>query len=91
MLDYLGQIIFSSWQMIVASAAALTAGLTLAGLLSVFFNEKTLKKFLGKGKFRDVFYATMIGIPLPLCSCSVLPVAQMLRKSGVRTGATVSF
>ena len=91
MLDYLGQIIFSSWQMIVASAAALTAGLTLAGLLSVFFNEKTLKKFLGKGKFRDVFYATMIGIPLPLCSCSVLPVAQMLRKSGVRKGATVSF
>lgn len=91
MLDYLGQIILSSWQMIIASAAALTAGLALAGLLSVFFNEKTLKKFLGKGKFRDVFYATMIGIPLPLCSCSVLPVAQMLRKSGVRKGATVSF
>ena len=65
--------------MIVASAAALTAGLTLAGLLSVFFNEKTLKKFLGKGKFSDVFYATMIGMPLQLCSCSVLPVATMLR------------
>lgn len=91
MLDYLGQMILSSWQMIIASAAALTAGLTLAGLLSVFFNEKTLKKYLGKGKFRDVFYATMIGIPLPLCSCSVLPVAQLLRKSGVRKGATVSF
>ncbi len=91
MFDYLGQIILSSWQMIIASAAALTAGLALAGLLSVFFNEKTLKKFLGKGRFRDVFYATMIGIPLPLCSCSVLPVAQMLRKSGVRKGATVSF
>ena len=91
MFDYLGQFVLSAWQMIIASAAALTAGLALAGLLSVFFNEKTLKKFLGRGKFRDVFYATMIGIPLPLCSCSVLPVAQMLRKSGVRKGATVSF
>ena len=91
MLDSLGQIILSSWQMIIASAAALTLGLTLAGMLSVFFNEKTLKKYLGKGKFRDVFHATIIGIPLPLCSCSVLPIAQLLRKSGVRKGATVSF
>ncbi|HMB01318.1 MAG TPA: permease, partial [Spirochaetota bacterium] len=48
-------------------------------------------KHLGKSSFGSVIKATLFGIPLPLCSCGVVPVATSLRKSGASKGASVSF
>ena len=44
-----------------------------------------------RGKFKSVFKAAFLGIPLPLCSCGVLPAAVSLRKQGANTGATTAF
>ncbi len=66
-------------------------GFTLAGLIRVFFRSSTIHKYLGKEKYKAIFRSSLFGIPLPLCSCSVLPTAISLRKSGANKGATTSF
>lgn len=79
------------WEMMLSSSFLLIIGIFFAGLISVFFNSDKIKKYLKGGGVSQVFKAALFGIPLPLCSCSVLPVAHQLRKSGVKKGGTVSF
>jgi HflK protein len=66
-------------------------GFTLAGLIRVFFRSSTIHTYLGKEKYKAIFRSSLFGIPLPLCSCSVLPTAISLRKSGANKGAATSF
>lgn len=73
------------------SAFLLLIGLLLAGVIHLFLNEKLLKRLLVGTKNMVVLKAAVLGIPLPLCSCSVLPMAHQLRKNGLNKGATASF
>jgi hypothetical protein len=54
-------------------------------------NERNIARFLRRDGLTGVFRAALFGIPLPLCSCSVLPVATQLHRSGVGRGGVVSF
>jgi len=63
----------------------------VAGLLSVFVNAQRVEQHLGGGGFWQVFKAALFGVPLPLCSCGVIPVSMSLHKHGASKGATVSF
>ena len=66
-------------------------GFLIAGLLHVFVNEATLTRHLSGRGWRPVIKAAAIGIPLPLCSCGVLPTAVSLRRQGASKAATTSF
>lgn len=79
------------WAMLVDSAFLFLIGIALAGLVRVALNEKTINRLLGGGKASAVFKAALFGVPLPLCSCSVLPVAYQLRQSGLSKGGTAAF
>lgn len=68
----------------------LLLGLLIAGLMKSWVPSKILSKHLGKGKLAIV-KAALIGAPLPLCSCGVIPVATELRRSGASAEATASF
>ncbi len=68
----------------------LLLGLLIAGLMKAWVPSKILSKHLGKGK-SAVVKAALIGAPLPLCSCGVIPVATELRRSGASASATASF
>jgi HflK protein len=74
-----------------ASAPYLLFGFLLAGFIKVLVPEELVGKHLGANRFRSVGLAALVGIPLPLCSCSVLPTAASLRKSGASKGATTAF
>lgn len=69
----------------------LLLGFLFAGILHEFIPQEIYRKNLSKGNFHSVLLATLFGIPLPLCSCGVLPTAMSLRREGVSKGATVSF
>ena len=73
------------------SAFLLLVGLFLAGILHLALNERIVSRFLKRGGRSDIFRAALLGIPLPLCSCSVLPVAREFHKSGVSKEAVTSF
>ncbi|MCH5219381.1 MAG: SO_0444 family Cu/Zn efflux transporter [Muribaculaceae bacterium] len=66
-------------------------GFFIAGLLHVFVNEATLTRHLSGNGLKPVIKAAAIGIPLPLCSCGVLPTAVSLRRQGASKAATTSF
>jgi uncharacterized protein len=69
----------------------LLLGLFMAGIIHVFLNVDKVKKFINHGTIGDIFKAALFGIPLPLCSCAVIPSAVTLRKAGVKNGPTSSF
>jgi uncharacterized protein len=84
-------IIYEAWRMLLESSVYILFGLGVSGLLRVFLNPAGVAKHLGRDRFRSVFKAGLLGIPLPLCSCGVLPAAVSLKKQGANTGATTAF
>lgn len=78
-------------QMIVEMAPYLLLGFLFAGILHVFVPARFYSHYLADGSWRSVVYATLMGIPLPLCSCGVLPTALSLHKEGASKGATAAF
>lgn len=68
----------------------LLLGLLIAGLMKAWVPSKILSKHLGHGKLA-IIKAALIGAPLPLCSCGVIPVATELRRSGASNSATSAF
>ncbi len=66
-------------------------GFLFAGFLHIFLSPKTIARHLGKNNFLSVIKAALLGVPLPLCSCGVIPAAMSLRKEGASRGAVLSF
>ncbi len=79
------------WSIWVEAAPWLFLGLVVAGLLKAWFPTQLLQRWLSGRGLLPIFRAAVIGTPLPLCSCSVLPAAIQLRRSGASKGSTVSF
>jgi len=69
----------------------LLLGFFIAGLMHAFVPGNLFHKYLAKNDFRSVLNAAILGIPLPLCSCGVIPTAMSLRKEGASKGSAVSF
>jgi uncharacterized membrane protein YraQ (UPF0718 family) len=79
------------WNLMLASAPWLILGFTIAGIIKILIPQDFLTKHLGGKGFGTTVKASLIGAPLPLCSCGVVPVALSLRKSGASKNSTVSF
>lgn len=73
------------------SAVFIMFGFVIAGLLDAFVPADIVHRLLSGSRRRSVLLATLIGVPLPLCSCSVLPAALTLRRNGAGKGATLAF
>ncbi len=69
----------------------LMLGFLFAGILKVVFPQKFIDKYLGQKNGKSVLYAALLGIPLPLCSCGVIPTGISFYKSGASKGSSVSF
>ena len=69
----------------------LLLGFLLAGIMHAFIPDGWYTKYLSGNTMRSVINAAIFGIPLPLCSCGVIPTAMSLRREGASKGAVVSF
>ncbi|HEX9698852.1 MAG TPA: SO_0444 family Cu/Zn efflux transporter [Acidobacteriota bacterium] len=89
----MGNVSFFStlWNIVAEAAPFLLLGFVAAGLFRALIPERQVFRLLGQDGFRPVLLASLIGVPLPLCSCSVIPAATALRQSGASRGATTSF
>jgi uncharacterized protein len=72
-------------------APYLFIGLTFAGLMHVLLKGDFILKQLGKANIWSIIKAAVFGVPLPLCSCGVVPTAMHLKRNGASNGATISF
>ncbi len=91
MLEHITGIAGEFWLVLTEMAPYLLFGFFFAGVLSVFISPDFIERHLGKRGLMSIFKASAFGVPLPLCSCGVLPVAASLRKNGASKGATASF
>ena len=66
-------------------------GLTVAGILHVFMKKEFIARHLQRDSFISVIKGALFGVPMPLCSCGVVPATLSLRKSGASEGASVAF
>ncbi len=69
----------------------LLLGFFLAGIMHVFVPSSLFRKHMSKPNFKSVLLSTLLGIPIPLCSCGVIPTAMSLRKEGASHGAVIAF
>jgi uncharacterized membrane protein YraQ (UPF0718 family)/copper chaperone CopZ len=72
-------------------APYLLLGFVFAGLLHLLFPKKKVRKYMGKNNFRSILNAALLGVPLPLCSCGVIPTGISFYKHGASKASTVSF
>lgn len=79
------------WRLSLEMAPWLLLGVVFAGLLKVYFPQKHIDKYLGKSDFNSAINASLLGIPMPLCSCGVIPTGISFYKNGASKGATNSF
>ena len=91
MNDFVHTFLASSWEILWSAAPYIVLGLLLGGLIKTGLNANTIKRHLGGTGFKPILKAALLGVPLPLCSCSVLPVGAALRKEGASRGATAAF
>jgi len=69
----------------------LLLGFLIAGVLKVFVPKELFIGQISNPAFHSVLWAALAGVPLPLCSCGVIPTAMSLRREGASKGATVAF
>ena len=86
-MQYLNELLFILNEM----SPYLLLGFLVAGLLHVYVPKQAFSKYLSTKGFKSVFLSAFFGVPLPLCSCGVIPTAMSLKKEGATDGATVSF
>jgi len=84
-------ILLESWNILCLSAPYMLFGFFVAGLLKAFIPDDFIARHLGKENRSSIVKAALFGVPIPLCSCGVLPAAAGIRKQGASKGATTAF
>jgi len=79
------------WKILLESSPYMLFGFFAAGLLRAVLPEEAVARHLGESSTAAVLKASLFGIPLPLCSCGVIPAAVGLRKQGASKGASAAF
>ena len=79
------------WSLCIETAPYLLLGMFFSGLIYIFIDSKFILKHIGSKSLSSILKSTLMGIPIPLCSCGVIPVASTIRNSGASKGSTVSF
>ncbi|MFC1570265.1 SO_0444 family Cu/Zn efflux transporter [Candidatus Omnitrophota bacterium] len=90
-MDIITGILTQTYFLLNKMAPYLIFGFLFAGVLHIFVKTATISRHLGGNNFVSVIKAALFGIPLPLCSCSVIPAAMSLKKEGASKGAVLSF
>ncbi|RKX41146.1 MAG: permease [Verrucomicrobia bacterium] len=79
------------WLVTVAMAPYLLFGFLMAGILSELISKNFVRRHLGGRSWVQSLKAALVGVPMPICSCGVIPLAASLREQGASRGATASF
>lgn len=83
--------IYQLWQVMLDLSPSLLLGLFIAGLIYLYLPKGFVHRGLNRPDLRSASKAALIGVPLPLCSCGVIPTALGLHNEGASKGATTAF
>ena len=89
--DIVIDILVNSWEVYLLLAPLFLLGLSIAGVLYVLISQAAVLRLMGQESLKSVTTAAIFGVPLPICSCGVIPVTATLRKKGASRSACMSF
>ncbi len=90
-MTYVLSFLNSVFVLFLEMAPYLVLGLSVAGVFSVIVRRDFVSRHVGKPGMGSVFKAAILGVPLPLCSCGVVPTASYFKHNGASKPALVSF
>ncbi len=90
-MAYVVQYLKAFYDIYLDIAPLMVLGLFFVGILHVFFSKDFVIKHIGKDNLASIVKSSVVGVPLPLCSCGVIPTAVYMSKNGASRGAVVSF
>ena len=90
-MEYIIRFSKELWMLLTEMSPFLLFGFFFAGLIHIYLQKEKVGKMLNGNSFGSVLNATLLGIPLPLCSCGVIPAGLSFHKNGASKGSTVSF
>ena len=90
-MDYLRDFIDELYFITMEMAPYLLLGFLFAGILYLLFPKNRIRQYMGRNRNKAVVNASILGIPLPLCSCGVIPTGLSFYRNGASKGSTVSF
>lgn len=91
MTGYVLGVLSSSWNILLEASIFIIIGLLIAAMLRAFISSESIIKYIGGNNIKSVLLAALFGVPLPLCSCGVVPAAIALRRQGASKSAALSF
>ena len=91
MSDFIKLIIIDFWATVAEMSPYLLFGFLVAGILSVLISQRIVERHLGGKGIWPLVKASLFGVPLPLCSCGVIPVSMSLHKHGASKASAISF
>jgi copper ion binding protein len=91
LFDIVWGVLTNSFDLLMDMGPYLLLGFFVAGILHEFVSAEQIARHLGKSSLGSVLKAALFGIPLPLCSCGVIPPTMALRKAGASRGSVLSF
>ncbi|MCW3805449.1 SO_0444 family Cu/Zn efflux transporter [Plebeiibacterium marinum] len=90
-MEFVKQFLIELLTLVNAMSPYLLLGFFFAGVLKVWFPQKWIDRYMGKNNLMSVVNTALLGIPLPLCSCGVIPTGISFYKNGASKGSSVSF
>ena len=79
------------WMSFLLLGPMLVLGLLLSGLIHVFISREAILRWLQDDSLRSVSISSAVGVPVPLCSCSVVPVVAEMRRKGASRSSCMAF
>jgi uncharacterized membrane protein YraQ (UPF0718 family) len=81
-MEFILNFLQSFWELSVMIGLYVLIGLIFVGIIHLYISEDWIKKHLGEDNKYSALKGALYGIPLPLCSCGVIPLATSLRQKG---------
>jgi uncharacterized protein len=90
-MDFIVDFLTNFWHLVTMIGLYVCIGLVFVGIVHLYISEDWIKKYLGKKSRFGALKGALYGIPLPLCSCGVIPLVASLRKKGASKSSVTSF
>ena len=91
MVDIFAEVMSRTWMVLGEMSPWVLGGFAVAGVVSLWLNARVVREHFGRGRVGAILKAVALGIPLPVCSCGVIPLGASLRKHGAGKGPTAAF
>ena len=91
MINFITGVLKETVSLFIEMTPYILFGVVIAGILSVYVNKKYVAKHIGGHTLPSIFKAALFGVPLPLCSCGVVPTTVYLKQAGASKPAAMSF